>query len=140
MLLYSYAPLFYAPLFYAIFAFIIMFMFTLFFLLSIWTLNFVLKTLIKDRTIKNVNEDLVTFPYAWSFGLGYFSLCLEFWTLDLGLETMLPWTLTCGFLYVQPLLYRNFVWSPWSLLQGIGLYCLCAGVTLNSKDPFVMKT
>ena len=59
------------PLYFYVFtlAFIIMFMFMLIFLLSIWTLYFVLKTLIKDWTIKNVNEDLdlVTFPYAWSY-------------------------------------------------------------------------
>ena len=131
MLLYFYASLFlcfYFSIHYHVYVY------ALFFFLSIWTLYFVLKTLIKDRTIKNVNVDSVTFPYAWRFGLGYFSLCLEFWTLDLGLETVLPWTLTCGFLYVQPLLCRNFVRNPWNLFQGIGLYWLCAGVTLNLRE------
>ena len=72
--------------FYAfILASIIMFTFMFIFLLSTWTFVFVFKTLIKDQTIKNVNKDLdlVTFPYAWSYGL--MDLGLETDTMDLGL-------------------------------------------------------
>ena len=79
---------------------------------------FVFKTLIKNQTIKNVNKDLdlVTFPYAWSYGL--MDLGLETDTMDLGLWISLSSAVTLPKFCLKSL---GFIPRHWFIL----FMCMC---------------